>query len=102
MYILEDLWAGRFSPSERAVRAGSLYQKISDENSYWMNAFRKELSPEGKKALEEYYNTQLKLWDISEQDAFIRGVRLGAQFILDVIGEYKSQLPMLLDGGKTE
>lgn len=92
MYILEDLWAGKFSPVDRAIQEGSPYQKISKESSAWLEAFRKELSPDGKKAFDRYYDSQMALWEISEQDAFIRGVRLGAGFILDVIGEYHSDL----------
>ena len=92
MYILEDLWSGKFSLADRAIRKGSPYQKIGQEASDWLDAFRKELSPEGKKAFDRYYNSQMALWDISEKDAFVRGVRLGARFILDVLGEYRSDL----------
>ena len=97
MYILEELWAGKFSPVDRAIQEGSPYQKISKESAVWMEAFRKELSPDGKTAFDRYYNSQMALWDISEKDAFIRGVRLGAGFILDVLGEYKSQLSLTMD-----
>ena len=37
------------------------------------------------------------LSSISEEDTFIRGFRIGAQFILDVVGDYKSQLPQTGD-----
>ena len=86
MYLLEELWKGKVTPDERAVQKGSPYQKIRRESIACMECFRKELSPEGKKALEEFFNKEAQLTDISEQDAFVRGVRIGAQFILDVIG----------------
>ena len=97
MYILEDIWAGKLTPADRVVRPGSPYQKISHENTQWLEQFRKELSPEGKHAFDEYYNTQMSLCDISETDAFVRGVRLGAKFILDVMEGYPSQLPSIQD-----
>ena len=97
MYLLEEMWRGNITPSERAVQEGSPYQKISHEATEWMEMFRKELSAEGKKALDEYYRKQMELAGISEQDAFIRGVRIGTRFILDVLGEYNSQLPQVQD-----
>lgn len=88
MYVLEDLWTGNVAFRAETVQGGSLYQEISRKSISYLEKFRKELSPEGKKALDAYYNAQMQLGDISEREAFIRGVRLGAQFILDVIGEY--------------
>ena len=32
---------------------------------------------------------------IDEEDAFICGVRIGARFILDILGEYHSQIPQI-------
>ena len=95
MYLLAELWKGNVTPDERAVQEGSPYQKIHRESVACMERFRKELSPEGKKALDEFFNKEMELADISEQDAFVRGVRIGARFILDVIGEYRSQLPQV-------
>lgn len=94
MYILEDIWAGNFSPIDRVIRMGSPYQKLSHEAYGWLETFREELSPEGKKAFDKYYDAHMAMWEISEKDAFIRGVRLGAGFILDIIGEYHSDLPL--------
>ena len=95
MYLLEDLWKGNITPDERAVRKGSPYQELQQASIECIEQFRKELSPEGKKALDEYFDKEAQLADISEQDAFVRGVRIGARFILDVIGGYRSQLPQL-------
>lgn len=95
MYLLEELWRGEITPSERAVRKDSPYHKISHEATDLCELLRKELSSEGKKLLDEYHNKQMQLADISLQDAFIRGVRIGAQFVLDVTGKYESQLPQV-------
>ena len=95
MFLLSNLWHGNITPSERAIQDGSEYQKLSHESTNYMDIFRSELSPSGKKALDDYSRTQMQLADIAEEDAFIRGVRIGAQFILDIISEYKSQLPQV-------
>lgn len=61
MCILEDLWNGKIRLDEK------------------------------QKSYEKLEELQYKLFNISEQDAFIVGFRLGARIILDVIGEYKGQ-----------
>lgn len=93
MYLLDELWKGKITPDERAVREGSPYKKINRESIEYLNAFYEELSAEGKKAFDLFFQKELELADISERDTFIRGVRIGARFILDVLGEYNSQLP---------
>ena len=86
MYLLENLWMGNVTLREEIVQDGSLYQEISLKSIEYLEKFRKELSPEGKKALEEDYNAQMQLGDISDREAFAHGVCFGAKFILDVIG----------------
>ena len=97
MYLLEELWKGHITPNERAVREGSPYQRISHESSVCVSRIRSELSEEGKQAFDRFCQNEVQLSEIAEQDAFIRGVRIGAQFILDVTGAYDSQLPQVRD-----
>ena len=94
MYILEDLWNGNVAPSERFIRSGSPYAELQKQMVAAEDAFRKELSPEGKQAYEEFCRKQAGMAEIAECDSFIRGVRFGARFLLDVIGEYDSQMPL--------
>lgn len=95
MYVLEELWNGNVDPSERCFREGSQYAALMHEGTELESAFYKELSAEGKKAYNAHYENQMKLLWISEQDAYIRGVRFGARFMLDVVGEYPSPLPQV-------
>ena len=95
MFMIEDLWFGRFSPSERTIRKGSHYKKVSDQAHEHYETFYEELSEEGKKSFEEYYSSMMELESISEQDAFTQGVRFGIRLMLDVVGEYHSDLPMI-------
>ena len=95
MYLLRDLWYGNVTPGERLGRRGSEYMKLTEEAIEMMDRLIAELSPEGAKLLEELLDKQIVLHSITEEDTFIRGVRIGAQFILDVVGDYKSQLPQM-------
>lgn len=95
MYVLEELWSGSIHPSERCFRERSQYATLMHECSELETVFYNELSADGKKAYKAHYENQMKLFCISEQDTYIRGVRLGAQFILDVLGEYHSPLPQV-------
>ena len=93
MYFLEEMWLGNINPCDRVIRKGSRYAEVVSLSHEHLEKFRSELSAEGKKAYEEYFTAQMELADISERDSFIRGIRIGARFILDVVGEYHSQLP---------
>ena len=97
MYLLEDLWRGKITTMERAIREGSPYESINRESILYMRRVLNELSAEGEEAFDRFCELELKLSEISEQDAFIRGVRIGARFILDVMGAYDTQLPQVQD-----
>ena len=95
MLILEQLWQGQITPFEREIKEDSEYQKLSHKTTELQNQFYKELTSEGKKAFNEYYDIEQELASISEQDAFIKGVQVGARIILDIMGEYRSPLPQI-------
>ena len=95
MYLLEELWKGHITPNERAVREGSPYQRISQESCQCISFLQKELSDEERQVLDRFCQNEVQLSEIAEQDSFIRGVRIGARFILDVIGTYNSQLSQM-------
>ena len=91
MYILNDLWHGNITPCERYIRSGSEYQQVSQQFCDAIEMLREDLSPEKLKQWDVVENLQLQLIDMSEEDTFIVGFRLGARMILDIIGEYKGQ-----------
>ena len=93
MYFLDEMWLGNINPCDRIFRKDSRYAQVVSLSNKHLEKFRSELTAEGKKAYDDYYNAQLELADISERDSFIRGIRIGARFILDIVGEYHSQLP---------
>lgn len=95
MLILEKLWNGEIAPWERAVQENSEYETLSRRTAELQSMIYKELSAEARAIFDEYNDKEEQLADISEQDAFIKGVRIGAQFILDIINEYPSSLPQI-------
>ena len=97
MYILEDLWNGNITPSERVIRTGSQYAQLQKQLVAAEEDFRKELSPEGKAAYDTFCRKQAELSEISECDCFIRGVRVGARLLLDIVADYPSQTPTRME-----
>lgn len=95
MYVLDNLWNCKIRPSERAFREGGQYADLMHKSRALEDAFYSELSSAGKKLYREDYEIQMQMLGVSEQDAFIKGVRFGARFMLDVIGEYDSPLPQV-------
>lgn len=91
MYILNDLWRGNISPCEKFICSDSEYMKLFTKYVKDAEQIRKALSPEKQEKYDEIEELRLKLTDISEQDSFIVGFRLGARLILDIVGEYKRQ-----------
>ena len=97
MYILEDLWNGNITPSERVIRTGSQYAQLQKQLVAAEEDFRKELSPDGKAAYDTFCRKQAELSEISECDCFIRGVRVGARLLLDIVADYPSQTPTRME-----
>ena len=95
MYLLEELWYGNVNPNERYNRPNSEYAKLIKESADCLKRLEEKLTPEASKLLDEFCNIQARAAGISEEDTFIRGVRIGARFILDVVGDYRSQTPQI-------
>lgn len=95
MYVLEDLYAGRVRPSERSIAEGTRYTELLSLANEQEALFRAELSAEGKKAYETFWNYRIELEKITDSDMFINGVRFGVGLILDVVGEYNTPLPIV-------
>lgn len=95
MLILEDLWEGKVPFHDKHIRKGSAYEGLTGQLVEAEAMLRKDLSAEQKQFYDVYCAKQAELTEIAERDSFIRGVRLGARIVLDVLGEYHSQLPLL-------
>ena len=95
MDILKDLYSGNIRPSERAMKEGSEYQRLEHEACALENAFRAELSTEGKKAYAAYVDKRLALMEVDNCDMFIKGYCLGVKLLLAVLMEYDTPLPQI-------
>ena len=91
MYVLQDLWRGEISPTDRRVRQGSEYQQRAAEARRQITEFAAMLSPEGKEQMETINDQKHSMAMLAEEDVFIYGFRLGARMMLDVIGDYEGQ-----------
>ncbi len=91
MFVLQELWRGNITPSERFVRSGSEYKKIAGELSDEMDRLMEMISPEARKQLENIGNLRADMAVLSNEDIFIYAFRLGARLMLDVLGEYKGR-----------
>ncbi len=97
MYVLDSLWAGRVSPCARAYECGSRYEALFREACKSERRLWEMLSAEGKKAYESCREKQMEVDRLSDYDAFLRGFRLGAGIILDIISD--RDYPMIQAGG---
>ena len=91
MFILDSIYRGDITPKEKTFRKGTEYAKYTARMAEDGEALLDELTEKGKDILKSYDEHQADLNYISEQDAFIEGVRFGARFILDVINPSESQ-----------
>ena len=91
MYVLEELWRGNVSPGVRYVQRGSEYHSLSAKLCKMRDELETELSEKGNAILEEYAEVWMQMQSISEKETFIQAFRLGAQMILDVVGEFHGQ-----------
>lgn len=91
MYVLDKLWRGEITPSERLVRSGSDYQKASSQRNAEMKRLLDLLTPEAKEQLETVETLRYDMTILSEEDVFIYGFQLGARIMLDVMGTHQGQ-----------
>ena len=91
MFVLQELWRGNITPSERFVRSGSEYKKIAGKLSDEMDRLVEMISPEARKQLENIGNLRADMAVLSNEDIFIYAFRMGGRLMLDVLGEYKGQ-----------
>ena len=93
--VLAALWDGNIRPCEREIRADSQYYKVMHSITEEQKKFYGTFSPEAKDAYDNYVLLHGELSSISEQDAFIKGFRLGVQLLLSAVGPYESPLPQV-------
>ena len=91
MYELGDLWFAHYAPNRKKAKKGSEYAALAEKHAETRLALAESLTEVGKQHFERYERGNETLAEISEEDTFIEGFRLGARMILDVLNEYHSQ-----------
>lgn len=91
MYILDALWRGQVNIPDRTVSPNSEYSKLLSMTADTCDKMRKEMSEAGRQFFDEFESLKADMGNIETEDAFIEGVRFGAKFMLDVIGDYHGQ-----------
>lgn len=91
MYILDSIFRGDITPKEKILRKGTEAARCTARLGEDGENLIDELTERGKEILQSYEKHQADLNYITEQDAFIEGVRFGARFILDIINPSESQ-----------
>jgi len=100
MTVLENLWYGNVSPSVRSLTRGSEVKKQLEALNTNEQIFTAELSVKGQQAFDEYDKLSASISEQSECDAFVKGFRLGARLMLEVLSDEKTQMPTIVDGMK--
>lgn len=90
MSVLEELYNGNINPSEKYIKNGSEYQKLSKELTESIDELMLLLNNEEKQLCERIIDNVLELGCISEKEHFIEGFRTGAQIMWEII-HYKSE-----------
>lgn len=85
MRILEELWYGNIAPSERSVEKGSPMWELGCLIVRNEEELAPLLSEKAKEVLEKLMDNQTELHSIRECEVFVRGFRLGARIMLEVL-----------------
>ncbi len=92
MKAITDLYYGNIHPNERMVKAGSEYQKLSQEVLTNEKQVLSRLDKEGQKQYRIIIERMCAQMDIATREGFIDGFRLGARFMMDVLNEAEGDL----------
>ncbi len=82
--ILEDLYYGNLSPSQRAVRPGSRVQKLAQKQSGLESKLNESFTEDQRENFEQYLSVCADLLDANCLDCFATGFRLGARFTHEI------------------
>jgi hypothetical protein len=82
--ILEDLYYGNLSPSQRTVRPDSRVKKLMQKQSELESKLNDSFTEEQRANFEQYLSVTADLLDANTLDSFITGFRLGAQFAHEI------------------
>lgn len=83
--FIRDLYDGNIAPCEHSVPKDSKRYQVTRQAADKAEQLRKGLTPEQQKLLDDLLSDRGYLDALIEEDGFITGFRLGAQFMLAVL-----------------
>ena len=93
MNTLELLWQDYIVQKTQYIIPGSEYARISAEAFEILEQVWSELSKEGNDQYDTYCYKEAELNQITEQERFLEGFRLGAGIILDLLRPQSTDVP---------
>ena len=85
MSILEDLQYGNISPWERPFKKDSAYAELLTLVVRHQEDLIGRLNDEEKQIFEKFTDCTTEIHDLNEREAFVKGVAIGAQIIIEVM-----------------
>ena len=85
MNIIDELWYGNISPCERDFKKGSKYSELLGYIVRHEEDLKKRLNDEEIEILEKFTECTNEMYGIAEREAFVRGFKLGARIIIEVM-----------------
>ena len=83
--ILHQLYDGEIAPWEQCVTRLTDCRAKRQEHLRHYESLRRTLTEEQRKELEEVMDEQLALFPLEQADSFIKGFRLGASIMMEVL-----------------
>ena len=87
MTTLENFYYGNISPHECIVKHAGLFAKVLNKLNKHEDALSETFSEEQNALFEKFNETNSKLCDISEKEAFIFGFKLGLRFMFEAMDD---------------
>ena len=91
MYVLEDIWRECYAPKVKQAKRGSEYHRLAQGLTERREKLLALLPVEEQVMFTRFERTKDTLAEISEEDSFVEGFRMGARMMLDVLGAHQRQ-----------
>lgn len=85
MTILEDLWYGNVSPTERSIVRGSKLDNLMNLLCQNEDDMMKGKTDKQKESFEKFKDCQLEITDHLETEAFTQGFTIAVKFMVEVM-----------------
>lgn len=87
MRILEELWYGNINDCSKFLRYNSIVTETLNLLSKNADNLLKNLSEKEKEIFEKYSNCHSEISQIAERENFIKGFRLGALMMIEMMSD---------------